>query len=524
MTCMKILHVVAGLPPTGGGLAEVVPRLALEPARLGADATIATVAPAGVALSAAAEKAAAEGVLIVRFAPAAPRALFFSWEMRRGLAELVRWADVVHVHSNWTFPVWWASHCALRAGKPLVMSPHGCLDPVRLAHSAWKKRLAGLLDRRYLQRATAIHATSDAELEWIERYVGKGPRICNIPNGVEMPETLSSAPKPVGRMRQVLYLGRLHPLKGLDFLLDAWRLATSAMPIGQQWQLVIAGPDEQGMRQRLQSQAASLGLTDVVFRGPLYGEEKARALADADLVVLPSRSENFGIVVAEALAAGVPVRLATDEPCRATCAASLVGAGIGDTPMDVAALGAPLTPLIAAWQQAGVTHAISIERCGQAFDGRPRNLRGVDIGDFTAPLDELFLGGPWAKLAVGDGGNEIGMGALPRALIAQDVAHGETIACATAADHLIVAGVSNWGAWGLIAALAVLRPDWRDAMLEALDPARDRAILEHAVRHGPAVDGVTALAELTVDSLDMSRHHAKLDAIRAIASKEAVLF
>jgi acetylornithine deacetylase/succinyl-diaminopimelate desuccinylase-like protein len=63
----------------------------------------------------------------------------------------------------------------------------------------------------------------------------------------------------------------------------------------------------------------------------------------------------------------------------------------------------------AAWQQAGVTHAISIERCGQAFDGRPRNLRGVDIGDFTAPLDELFLGGPWAKLAVGDGGNEIGM-------------------------------------------------------------------------------------------------------------------
>jgi glycosyltransferase involved in cell wall biosynthesis len=307
MTCMKILHVVAGLPPTGGGLAEVVPRLALEAARLGADATIATVAPAGAALSAAADKAATEGVRIVRFAPAAPRALFFSWELRRGLPDLVRWADVVHVHSNWTFPVWWASHCALRAGKALVMSPHGCLDPVRLAHSAWKKRLAGLLDRRYLQRATAIHATSDAELEWIERYVGKGPRICVIPNGVEMPETLSSAPKPVGRMRQVLYLGRLHPLKGLNFLLDAWRLATSAMPIAQQWQLVITGPDEQGMRQRLQSQAASLGLTDVVFLGPLYGEEKARALADADLVVLPSRSENFGIVVAEALAAGVPV-------------------------------------------------------------------------------------------------------------------------------------------------------------------------------------------------------------------------
>lgn len=214
--------------------------------------------------------------------------------------------------------------------------------------------------------------------------------------------------------------------------------------------------------------------------------------------------------------AGVSVRLATDEPCRATCAAALVGAGIGDIPMDVVALGAPLAPLVAAWQAAGVTHALSIERCGQAFDGRPRNLRGVDIAEFTAPMDELFLGGAWAKLAVGDGGNEIGMGALPRSLIAHDILNGEQIACSTAADHLVVAGVSNWGAWGLAAALAVLRPAWRAAMLEALDPARDRAILEHAVKHGPAVDGVTALAELTVDSLDMSRHHAKLDAIRAV--------
>ena len=215
-------------------------------------------------------------------------------------------------------------------------------------------------------------------------------------------------------------------------------------------------------------------------------------------------------------AAGIRCRLATDEPCRATCAAALVGAGIGDLLMDVAALGAPLDPLVAAWTAAGVTHALAIERCGLGADGRPRNLRGVDIGAFTAPLDHLFLGGPWTRLAIGDGGNEIGMGALPRALIAKDIAHGEAIACATAADHLLVAGVSNWGAWGLIAALAVIRPDWRDAMLEALDPVRDRAIIEHAVRHGPAVDGVTALAELTVDALDMSRHHAKLDAIRAV--------
>ncbi len=265
--------------------------------------------------------------------------------------------------------------------------------------------------------------------------------------------------------------------------------------------------------------------------GGLWAMASSIAAAEAPVVGIitgfyvpratPPAAETDGPIGAALLlralsAAGISCRLATDEPCRATCAASLVGAGIGDLPLDVVALGAPLDPLVAAWTAAGVTHALSIERCGQAFDGRPRNLRGVDIGDFTAPMDDLFRGGAWAKLAIGDGGNEIGMGALPRALIAQDVAHGESIACATAAEHLLVAGVSNWGAWGLVAALSVLRPDWRDAMLEALDPARDRAILEHAVRHGPAVDGVTALAELTVDSLDMSRHHAKLDAIRAL--------
>jgi len=301
---MEILHVIAGLPPTGGGLSELVPRLALETARLGHHVTIATVARDNDPLSAAADAAAAGGVRIVRFAPSAPRALFLSWDMYRGLPKLVRAADVVHVHSNWTFPVWWGSHCALQAGKPLVMSPQGCLDPVRLAHSAWKKRLAGLFDRRYLRQASVIHATSEMERDWIERYVGKGPRIAVIPNGVEMqafPGT-PREPKPAGRTRQVLYLGRLHPLKGLELLLDAWG------GIGNGgWQLVIAGPDEQGTRTRLEAQARALGLANVTFPGPLYGEEKAKALAEADLFVLPSRTENFGIAVAEALGAGLPV-------------------------------------------------------------------------------------------------------------------------------------------------------------------------------------------------------------------------
>lgn len=303
---MNILHIVAGLPASGGGLAEVVPRLARESASLGHRATIATVADPVEPLAAAAAAAESAGVRIVTFPRSQPRPLFFSWGMRAGLGSLVQQADVVHVHSNWTFPVWLGCAKSLAAARPLVMSPHGSLDAVRLAHSAWKKRLAGMFDRCFLRRASAIHATSETERQWIQRYVGGTPRIEVIPIGVDLP-FLASAPKPTARIRTVLSLGRLHPLKGLDLLLDAWHRAMHDHPPADAWRLLIAGPDEQGTRTRLEEQARALGLANVAFAGPLHGDAKTRAFAEADCFVLPSRSENFGIVVAEALAAGLPV-------------------------------------------------------------------------------------------------------------------------------------------------------------------------------------------------------------------------
>ena len=302
---MRILHVVAGLPAAGGGLADAVARMAREACQLGHDVTIATVAGRDDPLASAAREAEAAGVRIVRHEPSAPRAIYFSRHMLRGLAALAARADVVHVHSNWTFPVWWGCQTAISAGRPLVMSPHGCLDPVRLAHSAWKKRLAGALDRRCLRQADAIHATSEAERDWIEQYVGGRPRIEVIPIGVDLPALRETA-NPAERTRTVLSLGRLHPLKGHDLLLKAWPIAMQALGPNARWALMIAGPDEQGTRAGLERQAQGLGLGDVQFAGPLYGAEKDRAIANADLFVLPSRSENFGIVVAEALAAGVP--------------------------------------------------------------------------------------------------------------------------------------------------------------------------------------------------------------------------
>ncbi len=231
----------------------------------------------------------------------------------------------------------------------------------------------------------------------------------------------------------------------------------------------------------------------------------------------PPAAETDGPVGAALLAkgladVGIPSRLATDEPCRSACAAALAGARAAGVPVDATDVAATT----ATWRRAGITHAISIERCGRSADGAPRNMRGLDISSYTAPLDELFTAGPWETIAIGDGGNEIGMGSLPRELVAQHVDHGETIACVTPARHLIVAGVSNWGAYGLLGALAVLRPDWCERLLACLDDKLDQAVLEATVNNGPAVDGVSRLRTMTVDNLDMTIHHSKLREIRAL--------
>ena len=349
---MRLIHIVAGLQP-GSGIAMVVSHLCARLAALGHEVVIVTL---GGPLEDAALEAQAAGVRIVQMRPAWPHFLYFSWQMLRQLPALCRNADVVHVHSNWTFPVWWGCRCALKSGKPLVMSPHGCLDPVRLRHAWFKKRLVGWIDRALLRRAAAVHATSEMERGWVVRFLrppsgrkeegkrgeGKrggepqvggggneeGKRVV-VPNGVSL-RPLSGRkregkrggePKEEGG-RMVLYLGRLHPLKGLDMLVEAWgnlhkAQHQSPQPSMEHWRLVIAGPDEQGTRAALERQARELGLMEsITFAGPVYGGEKERLLDTADLFVLPSRSENFGLVVAEALGAGVPVIATRAAPWR----------------------------------------------------------------------------------------------------------------------------------------------------------------------------------------------------------------
>ena len=170
-----------------------------------------------------------------------------------------------------------------------------------------------------------------------------------------------------------------------------------------------------------------------------------------------------------------------------------------------------------------VSHVISVETGGPGEDGIVRNMRGQDITPYTAPLELLFCSGERTLIGVGDGGNELGMGKLPRALIGQSVRLGEQIACAVPCDYLIVSGVSNWGAVGLLASLALLRADWKAALLAGLTPTMDRHILERTVETGPAIDGVTGKQTLSVDNLPWDYHGKILEQIVAIATDDFAL-
>lgn len=219
---------------------------------------------------------------------------------------------IVHSHGLWRNISRLAAKWARSHAVPLVISPHGTLEPWALAHKAFKKRLALIAyQRRDLANAIAFHACSDKEADAIRRFGLKQP-IATIPNGTVLPPQNVLARHANGETKTALFLSRLHPVKGLPMLLEAWR---DVAP--RDWKLVIAGTDDAGCGPELARRAQEMGIAaEVEFTGPLFENDKSLAIAQADFFVLPSYSENFGIVVAEALSHGVPVLTTTGCPWR----------------------------------------------------------------------------------------------------------------------------------------------------------------------------------------------------------------
>jgi len=246
------------------------------------------------------------------FTVTGPRAFGYAPDLKVRVSSLA--PDVVHTHGLWKYQSAVASGWGSKTGNPYLVSPHGMLDPWALGNSRWKKILSGLLyEKRHLRNAACIQALCASEAESIRSYGLRNP-LCQIPNGIDLPQGESHA-APLwatnhGKGRKVLlYLGRIHPKKGLSSLLEAWRLLKkNSGRLSDEWLLVIAGWDQGGYEQELKKQAEESHLENsVLFIGPQFGAAKSATYFNADAFILPSFSEGLPMVVLEAWAFKLPV-------------------------------------------------------------------------------------------------------------------------------------------------------------------------------------------------------------------------
>jgi glycosyltransferase involved in cell wall biosynthesis len=255
---MKIVHVLAGLSEASG-ICQVARRFAAAQEKAG-DATV-FVAPR------------------FKWNP-----VYFSFAFVVRAVRAVRVADEVWVHGSWTFPVWFGAFLARRFRRRLVVLPHGSYEPRRLRNAAaWKKRLVAPLDRRVLRTADEVLALCDAEVAWIRAFEPFAQvRLAQVPTFYDGVPVRPIAAHTEGRPLRVLFLGRAEdPLKGVRYLRAAVEELNAA-----------ASADAPRVELRVESS--------------LFGAAKEAAWTWCDVLCLPTLSENYGLVVAEALEHGVP--------------------------------------------------------------------------------------------------------------------------------------------------------------------------------------------------------------------------
>jgi len=293
----SVLHVIAGLADSGGGTSRSVPNQCFSTVDAGFRVSIAFV-HRGEELSREAADLTRRGVgtLIVRPLSALPR-----------LWRIVGRHDIVHVNGIWSPLCHLGALYARLQKKPVVITPHGMLEPWALEAKYMKKAMGlWLYQRRDLEKASVLQATSEDEAKHI-RAIGLMTPTAVIPNGVSVPSSGDLGRRPSGRSRRLLFLSRIHPKKGVLELVRAVAALRRTLERGR-WIVTIAGPDENRHLASVQKEASRLGVADLVeFRGAIDGKPKWDLYRSADLFVLPTYSENFGMVIAEAMGCGVPV-------------------------------------------------------------------------------------------------------------------------------------------------------------------------------------------------------------------------
>lgn len=300
---MNILHVISSLNRSCGGTSSCTYQLVEALNAIGCHTDILTLAPRGKS-----EKMVGYGSFINAPPYDACTPLRISPNIRNELKKAQY--NLFHVNQIWEDIIHAACSTARRRGIPYILSPHGSLYRQALAISSWKKKLAlNLLGyKKDIQQAACLHATSMQEMEHI-RAAGFHNPVAVIPNPVEIPQNLPTKTIARDTPFRVGFLGRFHPIKNIDLLIKAWAAAGL-----KNAELLLYGDGAPAYISELQSLVNELQLTNVRFMGFVNGLEKYQALAKLDVLCAPSKQENFGMSIAEALLVGTPVIASTGTP------------------------------------------------------------------------------------------------------------------------------------------------------------------------------------------------------------------
>lgn len=321
---MRAIHVVNSIHRVMGGPPRSVTGLARELAKVGCEVDLCAL-DIGERFG---EMVEVDPKVNLRLAPAWSLfkfGVFLPRGFKRVLREAAEGADVIHSHGLWLPVYQQAAEVAKEMGVPHVISPRGTMSPYALGYRAWKKRIvARLWQDRVLHEASAFFAASAMERDFVWDYGVRRP-VAVTPIGIdpgmfegvdrqEAKAAVADAWSECEGKKIALFLARLHPGKGLAMLAEAWGRLYKQHP---DWRLVIAGPNERGYLSTLKELLAASGAAEATtITGTVSGLIRRQLYAACDLFVLPSHSENFGIVVAEALAASRPVITTVGAPWR----------------------------------------------------------------------------------------------------------------------------------------------------------------------------------------------------------------